>query len=181
MIRIKRSKLVIVVITIIILLGLMALYAGITINHKKWHFVVHNKLNFLLEKEFRELLNSYGKENNFASYEKKNAVGIIVTYPLENTTDYSIQLRLEKDLMSRKLSFKAEVSSPYKKKHFDTGNPPVYIDIPMEFFGNIIEKGLTQRQINILIETADGAGWETIELDTEIKMKPTIVLPYIAE
>jgi hypothetical protein len=172
----KNSKKIIFLIIVALILFSISLYVGVKLRYKYWHFYIHNRLILFLDKEFRDLLNKYGED--FASFEKKNKVGVLVTYPIKNNVNYSIQLRLAKDLKENVFFFRAEIASPMKKAHYNTGNPLIYMEIPMKYFNRIVEEGLTQNQINRLIETADKVGWEAIELNTEIKLKPPVIVKF---
>jgi len=155
-----------------------AYFVGIFTRYTHWHFFVHKELTLVLDAEFRKLMNKYAANDNFASIEGKNMRGIIIDYPVKKRFPYNIQLRLEKNLLSNSFAFKAEISSPDKKSHYDTGNPPIYMEIPMQYFEKVIDGGLEEDQINALIVTAMKKNWESTKLNTEIRRQPPIVLEY---
>lgn len=176
----KREKALLITLVIVVLL-FVVFYLGVKLRYEYWHFYVHNKLTVFLDKEFRVLLTKYGKANSFASFEAKDQVGVIVTYPMMSNSKYSIQLRLAKNTKRDDFLFRAEISSPMKKTHYDTGNPPIHMLIPIEYFDKVVERGLTQHQINRLVRTAEREGWEPMGVSKTVKLKPPIVLDFGGE
>ena len=165
------------VIAVLLLFG-GTYYAARTLRYKYWHFYVHNGLTFLSDDDFRELLKKYKNDHTFASTEGKDVRGIIVTYPIKNHPKYFIQLRLEKNLQSNSFMFRAEIAAPQTQAHYDTGNPPIYMEIPMQYFEKVINEGLTGEQLNSLITTASKEKWKSTKPNAEIRLQPPIVLEY---
>ena len=176
--NLSKKKMTIFIITMLFFLLVSIYLGGIKLRYKYWHFYIHNRLVLLLDKEFSDLLNKYGKENNIASLEEKNRVGIMIKYPQVINTSYAIQLRLIRDLNRGEFLFRAEIVSSGKKAHFDTGNPPIYMEIPMIYFNRVIEKGLTDEQINRLENAAKKANWKAVGLDKSVEIKAPIVLKF---
>lgn len=169
------------IVLIVILLFAILFYAGVNLRYKYWHFYVHKGLTLFLDREFSELLNRYKKNNNFASIEGKDMKGIIITYPIKYHPRYSVQLRLEKNLITNTFVFRAEISSPEKKSHYDTGTPPVYMEIPMRDFKKVIHDGLSYEQIDLLIRSAEKANWRPVGVNVQENIAPPIILEYKKE
>jgi hypothetical protein len=166
-----------IVVTVFLLLFAGLYLGGIEFRYKYFHYYVHHRLFFLLDREFKDLLHKYSRDNKFSSFETKTSRGILVTYPLRNE-NYKIQFRLEKDLLTNNFHFRAEIASPSEKSHYDTGNPQIYMQIPMEYFNQVIERGLTDNQIEKMLDTAQKVNWEPEGLDKPLKLKPPIVLKF---
>ena len=155
-------------------------FLGYKLRYRFWHLYVHNNLTVFMDKEFRVLLSRYGAFGERASLELKDSVGVIITYPITQSSEYTVQLRLLKHTKSGETNFRAEISSPGQKAHYDTGNPPIYMPISMHSFTVVVEKGLSEEQIGRLIRTAEKVGWESVGVNKTVKLKPPIVLDFYA-
>jgi hypothetical protein len=173
----RKSAKKLTVFIIISVIVFISILLGFRYRYEYFHLYIHKGLTIFLDSEFGELLDKYGTDNNIASFERENELGIFVTYPYDDEK-YSIVLRLTKYLPSDELLFRAELSSSINTQH-NAGNPHIYMNIPMEYFAEILENGLTQNQIIRLTDAANNAGWKELEMNVEVKMKPDIALSYI--
>lgn len=161
---------------VIAILGI-TFFMGTQYKYKYWHFFVHKKLYFFLDEDFRRVINKYGRQN-VASFESKDGKGIIVFYPSTRLPGYLIQLRLEKNLKSQTFMFKAEIVGGVDGRHYDLGNPPIYMNIPMRYFDEVISKGLKSDSVEKMINIAQQVGWHPLGLNNPQQIKPPVILEY---
>ena len=175
-----RKRLFITSGLLLILLAAVAVCFGYGLRYRYFHFYVHKGLIFFLDEEFKDLFNRYAKNRNFASTKGVDGLGIIVTYLDSENDGLSIQFRLVKNLKDDEFSFNAEIASPERSSHYNVGNPHIFMKIPMESFENVVQNGLTERQINRLIDTARKSEWKPFERkeSLEIRPKPSVIVDF---
>lgn len=170
------GKKIVPLLLFIIAVSLISL--GYLSRYKYWHFYVHNRLNIFLDKEFKGLIEKYGTGDNYASIEEKDHVGVLITFLKRKDYPYAIQFRLSKNISINTFEFRAEIASPIRKSHYNTGTPPIYVNIPMQYYGDVLRDGLSKRQIERLFETAYESKWRPLKNDKQTQVGQPVVLPY---
>ncbi len=124
--------------------------------------------------EFKMLIEKYGMDGTHCY--NNDEIGISVSRAIPQDKKYSVRISLFKNVMTGKLRMVAQLA--WQDHHIVAGNPAVEMDIPITEFNKILRNGLSRKNIDLLVKTAEAAKWEPVGIGRKVTLKPAIKVPF---